>query len=341
MKQKNIRIAIMALIFIAINHISILSQQVEVNGELKVSQMTEDNTEQQLVTRKADGTLGTRAVSSLPTPPPPIDTTRNLASDFELAKHLCDCPNLPPFMIQQLLDSGYTQEELIGAGVSAEDVINAQRTGIFIDPRDNQVYKTVTIGTQTWMAENLNYGIRLDLATDQKDNGVIEKYCYDNNPANCDTYGALYDWDEAMQYVLSQSAQGVCPDGWHIPSDAEWMTLEETLGVCTGTGTGCTGVLGFRGTDQGSQLAGNVSLWTNDAMSQNSAFGSSGFNALPAGSSDPVTMTYSKLSDQARFWTSSLANIRAYCREIHFDNAEIRRGENADILGFSIRCIKD
>ena len=134
------------------------AQQVEVQGELKVTQMTANETQDNLVIYNADGTLGTRSVASLPLPPPAIDSTRNLASDYVLAKQLCNCPTLTPFMIQQLLKSGYTQEDLVGAGVQVQDVIDAQRNGILIDPRDNQAYKTVMIGDQIWMAENLNFG---------------------------------------------------------------------------------------------------------------------------------------------------------------------------------------
>ena len=127
MKKSNIKFLIVILLmntgFLTNN---LLSQEVEVQGELKVTQMIANDTQENLVIRNTDGTLGTRSVASLPLPQPPIDTIRNLASDFELAKHLCDCPNLPPFMIKKLLESGYTQEELIGSGVPVQDVIDAQ-----------------------------------------------------------------------------------------------------------------------------------------------------------------------------------------------------------------------
>jgi uncharacterized protein (TIGR02145 family) len=76
------------------------------------------------------------------------------------------------------------------------------------DSRDGQTYSLVEIGTQCWMAENLNYSTGTN-------------WCFDNNPSNCVTYGRLYDWHTAIS---------ACPDGWHLPSDSEWQVLVDYLG---------------------------------------------------------------------------------------------------------------
>ena len=93
-----------------------------------------------------------------------------------------------------------------------------------------QTYSSVEIDDQCWMAENLNIGTRIDGDTDQTNNSTIEKYCYDDDTDNCDTYGGLYQWDEMMQYVTTEGTQGICPAGWHLPTDAEWTTLTNFLG---------------------------------------------------------------------------------------------------------------
>ena len=315
------------------------AQQVEVQGELKVTQMTSDDTQENLVIYNADGTLGSRSVASLPPPPPPIDTTRNLASDYELANQLCNCPNLPPFMIQKLLESGYTQEELVGAGVNVQDVIDAQRMGILIDSRDNKSYKTVTIGTQTWMAENLNFGTMINSTTstdNQTDNDIIEKYCYTNEVDSCAIYGGLYQWDEMMQYVTIEGTQGVCPTGWHLPTDTEWKTLEMELGMTQSQADG----LGYRGTDQGSQLAGNEPLWTNGSLDQNGAFGSSGFTALPGGDRS-TSGSFFDQSSFAYFWSSSESGGNAWTRMLFYSIPKVRRTGFSKSNGFSVRCVQD
>ena len=312
------------------------AQQVEVQGELKVSQMPVDDTVDALVTKNADGTLGTRSVASLPPPPPPIDTSRNLASDFELATQLCNCPNPPPFMIQKLLESGYTQEDLIAAGINVQDVVDAQRMGVLLDSRDNKSYKTVTIGTQTWMAENLNFGTRRDGSGDQTDNDIIEKYCYSDDPVNCATYCGLYQWDEMLQYSTTEGVQGVCPTGWHLPTDTEWKTLEMQLGMTKAQAD----ALGYRGTDQGNQLAGNEPLWTDGLLDQNGAFGSSGFATLPSGFRS-TSGPFNALSDYGYLWSSSVSGGYALYRGLYYDSPKVGHNTGGKTYGFSVRCVRD
>ena len=239
-------------------------------------------------------------------------------------------------MIRKLLETGYTEEDLIGAGVNVQDVIDAQRMGILIDTRNNKSYKTVTIGSQIWMAENLNIGTRIDGANNQTDNDIIEKYCYGDNPANCDTYGGLYQWNEMMQYVTTAGTQGICPDGWHLPTDSEWNTLEIELGMTQAQANGT----GYRGTDQGSQMADNEPLWTDGALDQNGAFGNSGFAALPSGFRNTSGSFYN-LSSNAYFWSSLESGTNAWLRLLHYDNSRVNRGGYNKSDGFSVRCIQD
>jgi uncharacterized protein (TIGR02145 family) len=93
------------------------------------------------------------------------------------------------------------------------------------DIRDNKVYQTVQIGSQCWMASNLNFGTIISSTQDQRDNCVSEKYCYNDNPINCTNHGGLYQWDELMQYDETPADQGFCPPAWHIPTENDWNTL--------------------------------------------------------------------------------------------------------------------
>jgi len=88
-----------------------------------------------------------------------------------------------------------------------------------------QTYNTVQIGTQCWLKENLNIGTMINGSSNQTNNGIIEKYCYNNLESNCNIYGGLYQWNEMMQYVTTPGLKGICPSGWHLPTDGEWTTL--------------------------------------------------------------------------------------------------------------------
>ncbi|NTV83730.1 MAG: hypothetical protein HGA23_05445, partial [Bacteroidales bacterium] len=158
-----------------------------------------------------------------------------------------------------------------------------------VDARDGQSYNTVQIGTQCWLAECLNYGQMIGNSTQMANNGLAEKWCYDNEENNCQEYGALYQWDEAMQYTTIESSQGICPVSWHIPSEAEWLTLEDFLG--------------------GKNVAGNKMKETGTAhwIPPNSgATNSSGFTARAAGYNDyTVEVPGSGLLTHHYIWAST------------------------------------
>jgi len=81
---------------------------------------------------------------------------------------------------------------------------------------ENQAYNTVVVGDQCWIKENLNIGSRINGIQNQTNNGIIEKYCYNDDSVNCTKYGGLYLWSEAMQYDTAEGARGICPIGWHF-----------------------------------------------------------------------------------------------------------------------------
>jgi uncharacterized protein (TIGR02145 family) len=96
---------------------------------------------------------------------------------------------------------------------------------LLTDPRDNQTYPTTLIGTQCWLAGNLNYGTMIASPSMQVDNCTTEKYCPNNQASYCATQGGFYQWDELMAHDPAAGAQGLCPPGWHVPTTAEWLAM--------------------------------------------------------------------------------------------------------------------
>ena len=195
-----------------------------------------------------------------------------------------------------------------------KQVLRTNPTGVMTDSRDAQIYKTVMIGDDWWMAENLNYGLAIDSfhggsAEDgtQSDNGIDEKYCYLNNSENCNTYGGLYSWNEAMKYDSISRPRGICPDGWHIPSEKQFNGLLFHYPSCP------------------------------DLRLE----GSSGFDALFGGFCYPSS--YASLNELGLFWSSSSSGaytgswyvlINKSSGDVIIQLEDIKRA-------FSIRCVKD
>jgi len=207
----------------------------------------------------------------------------------------------------------------------------------FIDSRDGQVYKTVRIGdqleSQCWMAENLNIGTMINTSIYPSDNDTIEKHCIDNNIGNCNIYGGLYTWNEMMNYQTTSGIQGICPTGWHLPTDEEWKTMEMFLGM-TQTQADATG---WRGTNEGGKLkeSGYTHWWSPNTGANNS----SGFTALAGGYNGGASNDFGKYG---YFWTSTIySDTDAWYRSLFYSNESIRKDPYYRIAFFSVRCIKD
>lgn len=182
----------------------------------------------------------------------------------------------------------------------------------------SKTYNTVQIGTQCWLRENLDVGTMVFGSQNQTNNGTIEKYCYGNDPAKCDTFGGLYQWNEAMQYNTAGGGQGICPPGWHVPTLEEFQTLSATV---NGDGNALKAI------GQGS-LGG---VGTNI----------SGFSVLLAGErlddGSFLQVGYSGL-----FWSSTQFDA-TFAQRLYLNNANpnINLYYPRKNYGFSIRCIKD
>jgi uncharacterized protein (TIGR02145 family) len=154
---------------------------------------------------------------------------------------------------------------------------------------------------------------------------------YDDDPANIEVYGNLYNW-----YAVDDE-RGLCPDGWHVPSDEEFMELEMYLGMSEEEANSTE----WRGTDEGSKLAGNADLWNNGILENNSEFGTSGFSAFPAGYRSTNGFYYD-IDYRSYFWSSSEFNsYKAWYRYLFYSNSNVSRFTNFKHYGFSIRCLGD
>lgn len=195
------------------------------------------------------------------------------------------------------------------------------------DSRDGQTYKIVTIGKQTWMAENLNYA-------DGESDG---SWCMDDKTVNCDFAGRLYTWyaatklqdcEEGEPCVLPEKVQGVCPEGWHLPNNEEWETLITAAGPSNA------------GKNLKSQVGWQQSGWARND-DNNGWFGVDkyGFSAIPAGNHYIV---FSWDNDYANFWSVTESDDGdAYSMELGVvdNDAELLDREKA--RGYPVRCIKD
>ncbi|MDK2898980.1 MAG: hypothetical protein PWQ10_167, partial [Patescibacteria group bacterium] len=177
----------------------------------------------------------------------------------------------------------------------------------------------ITIGTQTWAKKNLNVGAMVTGITEQINNSTIEKYCYNNDEANCTTYGALYQWDEAMNYSTTEGAQGICPTGSHVPSDNEIKILEMQLGMTQAQADATD----WRGTDQGAQME---------------VGGTSGLN-IPLAGYRSGSGSFGLLSSSAFLWSSSESSVSAWSRNLSSSYTTVSRPTLTKAFGFSVRCL--
>ena len=180
------------------------------------------------------------------------------------------------------------------------------------DSRDSKTYSTIKIGGQCWMAQNLKIGTMVNSTSTSashsnvSNNSLIEKYCYDNLEANCTANGGLYDWNEMMGYSNTAGTQGICPTGWHLPTDAEWTTLLNAV--------------------------------SNDGLTLMQA---AGFNSLLAGARSSDGYFFGNSTD-SYFWTSTFsAGNMAYSRNLHTGSSAVLKSSFKYTYGYSVRCIND
>ena len=183
--------------------------------------------------------------------------------------------------------------------------------GTFTDSRDSKSYNWVGIGTQKWMAENLDYN-------------ASGSECYNNSADSCAKYGRLYNWSTAMNGASGSSlspsgVQGVCPDGWHLPSDAEWTTLEN-----------------YVGSSAGKKLKSTSGWYDNGNGTDNY-----GFSALPGGNGYSGGY-FNFVSSYGLWWsaTEGGANFARY-RSMYYIGESVIWSYISETVLFSVRCVAD
>jgi uncharacterized protein (TIGR02145 family) len=181
-----------------------------------------------------------------------------------------------------------------------------------------QTYHTILIGTQWWIKENLNVGTRINGYIPQSNNGIIEKYCYNDDQANCAKYGGLYQWSEIMKYTTTEGSQGICPSGWHIPTNSEITTLNLSIGSDGN-------LLKSGGQGNGAGSGTNISE----------------FSAILAGSSGSDG-SFSDLANYSYIWSSTQYNSSlSHIMTLDQVDNNIGQGQSNKSNGFSVRCLKN
>lgn len=220
-------------------------------------------------------------------------------------------------------------------GTPCSGVATVQHLGI--------TYNTVQIGSQCWLRENINAGTLVNSSQTQTNNGIMEKWCYDNDPLNCNVYGALYQWAEMVQYyngvtntthwnpVPTVPVQGVCPPGWHLPTKAESDALITFLGGQSVAGGKIkeAGIAHWRGP---SSIANPVNV---------GATNSSGFTSLPGGHS--YLGNFENIHQYGNMWTITKGQFATdiWYFGAAYNYTSTTSGQGYKVTGYYARCLKN
>ena len=204
--------------------------------------------------------------------------------------------------------------------------------------QDGNVYKTVLIGNQLWMAENLKVtryrnGDAIPNVTGKNkwENLKTGAYCnYDNNSSNVSTYGRLYNW-----YAVNDRRK-IAPAGWHLPTDEEWKQLEMYLGMSQSKAN----ETGWRGSDEGGKLKERGTIhWENP---NKGATNSNGFTALPGGYRGHTDGAYDLMGIYGLWWSSTeYSSSHAWGHNLLYNNSDFFRYHGGKHYGFSVRLLRD
>ena len=199
-------------------------------------------------------------------------------------------------------------------------------------------YPVIEVGNQIWMTTNLkttkyNDGTAISTGYDNLAWAGLSTGAYavyNNDSSLTDVYGLYYNW-------FAVDTGKLAPEGWHVATDPDWQTLEMYLGMSQEEAD----VTGFRGTNEGSKLAGRADLWNNGDLENDPEFGTSGFNLLPGGIRS-ITGAYQQRGTYCDTWTTlTSAGGNAYKRIVANTGTQIGRYVSDKNYGYSVRCVRD
>jgi len=204
------------------------------------------------------------------------------------------------------------------------------QSGSFTDTRDGKIYKWVRINDKIWMAENLNFGDMVSTDNNQSNDGINEKYCYDDDESNCTIYGGLYQWDEMMAYSIYVNNNGICPPGWVVPSSDDYLSMlkfagESTAGISI------------------KYLGHKYKKKKHNAQEKNTL----GFTALLAGIRT-YNSIFREFGTTGLFWTSTSEKMGkskrrgngAFRMKVHIQSPAASVSTTDKKFGLSVRCVR-
>lgn len=266
---------------------------------------------------------------------PPLSATENKKPTSELPEDSLHTI-LPKVKDSSSLKKKVTQPITVTDSKKAEISPVTAAIGFLTDTRDGNSYPFKKIGNQTWMIKNLAWLPSVSPSSEGSDNSpfyYINGYDGSNvsaakATANYAAYGVLYNWEAAKQ---------ACPEGWHLPTDNEWKTLEKYLGMSE-TDAGTKDSWRESGTVGGKLKESGSAKWKTP---NEGATNTSGFAALPGGYRGSLSGGAFGLGTSAYFWTSSASGSSAWNRYLYYHNGGVTRLDDSRSYGFSVRCLKN
>ena len=260
-------------------------------------------------------------------------------------KAASEVQNLPYKLGDLLLYIGYAgtlQSGILDSATTAKTytfqfATNIPCPGAAVVSYSGHEYNTIQIFSQCWLKENLNVGALIPVSQAMADNGIIEKYCYNNSEDSCFKYGGLYQWNEMMQYTTTQGARGICPPSWHVPSFEDWKVLNGAVDSIYRIGDDAW--------DQPFDVGFNVGLNLKSIHGWQAGVTNTdrfGFSALPGGSRFWSGSGCFEVGSSGYWWITMMNQTGySFYYRMSYDHPDIYFDYTSGETGYSVRCVKN